>query len=266
MNVTSQKFRKPIELLGAICGGLLISIPAIPEAVVAQQLTSKVNPCPGIFYEEPYNNLAVMPQGCPPNALTQRLVAQGLLPSIQSGEQTGQGIGGETPGRTASSVLNPNPSIFNQPPYNRSQGTLQPEGSMTPSPAPSEQSPSPTPGMTSRTQPPQPSQRQAPTATIALANGRVSVKLVNDTAANVTYQVIGATPPRSLPGNSDVTLQGLIAPVTVTFQRDDRGFLTVTPQPSPQTGMLEVTFKETADVGQDRSAMRIESNGSVFLN
>jgi hypothetical protein len=262
MNVTSQKFRKSIELIGAICGGLLMSIPAIPQAAVAQQLTSKVNPCPGIFYEEPYNNLAVMPQGCPPNALTQRLVAQGLLPPTQSGEQTGQGIGGETPGRTASSVLNPNPSIFNQPPYNRSSGTSQPEGSTTPSPAPGEQSPSPSPGMTSTTQP----QRQAPNATIALANGRVSVKLVNNTAANVTYQVIGATPPRSLPGNSDVTLQGLIAPVTVTFQRDDRGFLTVTPQPSPQTGMLEVTFKETADVAQDRSAMRIESNGSVFLN
>jgi hypothetical protein len=90
--------------------------------------------------------------------------------------------------------------------------------------------------------------------------------LVNDTAANITYQVIGDTAPRSLQGKSDVTLQGLSAPVTVTFEREDGGQLTVTPQPSSEPGSLEVTFNEATDAAQGRSAMRIEPSGSVFLN
>ncbi len=114
--------------------------------------------------------------------------------------------------------------------------------------------------------PPAPEQRQAPSATITLANGKANIKLVNKTAAKVTYQVIGDTAPRSLNGKSDVMLQGLSAPLTVTFQREDRGLLTVTPQPSSQPGMLEVTFQEATDVGKDRGVMRIEKNGAVFLN
>jgi hypothetical protein len=91
--------------------------------------------------------------------------------------------------------------------------------------------------------------------------------LVNDTAANVTFQVIGDTGPRSLQGKSDVTLQGLRAPVTVTFEREDGGQLIVTPQTaSSEPGSLEVRFKEATDAAQGRSAMRIERNGSVFLN
>ncbi|MBD2562531.1 MULTISPECIES: hypothetical protein [Nostoc] len=222
MNMKSKKFRKSAELFGAICGGLLISLPAIPQ-VVAQESTPKVNPCPRIFYEEPHNSRVVVPQGCPPNALTQRLAAQGLLPvpATPSQDQTRLGVGGEAP------VSSPRASV---------------------------------------SQPPLPSQQQAPSITIALANGAVNIKLVNDTAANVTYQVIGDTAPRSLQGKSDVTLRGLNAPVTVTFQREDGGQLTVTPQPSSEAGNLAVTFNEATDPAQGRSAMRIEQNGSVFLN
>ena len=108
--------------------------------------------------------------------------------------------------------------------------------------------------------------RQAPNTTIALANGKVNIRLVNDTGANVTYEVIGDTAPRSLQGKSDVTLQNLSAPVTVTFQREDGGLLMVTPQASSEAGSLEVTFKEATDVRTDRRAIRIEPNGSVFLN
>ncbi|MEH1912353.1 hypothetical protein [Nostoc sp.] len=227
----SQKFRKSSELFGAICGGLLISLPAIPQAI-AQQSAPKVNPCPKIFYEEPHNNQVVVPPGCPPNAITQRLAAQGLLPVSA------------TPSQSQSQVPVP----------------TEP-GVTSPVPAPGDQNQQPIPEGDSSNQPP-----QTPIATIALNNGKVNVRFVNDTAANITYQVIGDTAPRSLQGKSDVILQALNAPVTVTFQRDDGGQLLVTPQTSSEPGSLEVKFNEATDAAQGRSAMRIEKNGSVFLN
>ncbi|MEH2452692.1 hypothetical protein [Nostoc sp.] len=234
-----QNFRKSAELFGAICGGLLISLPVIPQ-VVAQQSPPKVNPCPRIFYEEPHNNQVVVPPGCPPNARTKRLAAQGLLPvpATPSPEQTRLSVGGETPE----------------------------SGVTTPPPVPSEQTQQPSPGAVSNDQPQLLQPRQTPSATIALANGIVNIRLVNETAAKVTFQVIGDTAPRSLQGKSDVTLQGLKVPTTVTFERQDGGQLTVTPQPSSEPGSLEVTFKEATDATQGRSTMRIERNGSVFLN
>ncbi|MHC5832853.1 MAG: hypothetical protein ACYT04_96935, partial [Nostoc sp.] len=75
----------------------------------------------------------------------------------------------------------------------------------------------------------------------------VTIRFANDTAANIIYQVIGATAPRSLQGKSDVILQSLNAPITVTFQREDGGQLLVTPQPSSEPGSLEVKFNEATD-------------------
>ena len=288
MNMKFKNLRKSAELFGAMCGGLLITLPAIPQALaqqsvgqqsVGQQSTPKINPCPRVFYEEPHNSRVVVPQGCPPNALTQRLAAQGLLPASAnpSQEQTTLGVGGEAPQGIGSSTVNPNSSIGNQSPDNRSQNTLQPDGSTQPSTssepgvspttaAPANQTLTPGSRNTSTTQTPLPSQQQAPNTTIALANGTVNVRLINDTAANVTYQVIGDTAPRSLQGKSYVTLQRLQAPVTVTFEREDGGQLIVTPQPSSESGSLEVRFKEATNAAQGRSTMRIERNGSVFLN
>jgi hypothetical protein len=277
----SSKFLQPTEIFSAICGTLLITTSVIPQAVSAQQTTyqqpinqpnSKVNPCPKIFYEAPHNNQAIVPQGCPPNAFTQRLIEQGLLPQSNANtnpttEQTRLGVGGE-----AGSALNPNPRIFNEPPYNRSQRRLSTEGSSQPEttqPGVNPSTPTPrnqrlTPRESQLTPPP--SQRQRPIARIALANGKVNVRLVNDTVANITYEVIGDTAPRSLSGKSDVILQGLKAPVNITFQRQDGGLLQATPQPGRESGVLELRLKETTDVGQNRSALRIENNGSVFLN
>jgi hypothetical protein len=269
MKTNSQKFRKSAELVAAICGGLLMSFPAFAQTPVTQQpnsANSKVNPCPRIFYEPQYTNRVLVPQGCPPNALTQRMQAQGVLgansvPAKPSADQTRMGVGGETPSRTTNSGVNPNPGIFNEAPYRRSQQPSQTDSSTTsttPQSVPTQQD--------SVTQPSLREQGQTPVATVALANGNVNVRLVNDTAANVTYQVIGDTDQRSLEGKSDVVLQGLSAPVTVTFQRQDGGLLSVTPQTSSETGTLEVRFKETTDVAQDKKAMRIQSNGSVYLN
>ncbi|RCJ17560.1 hypothetical protein A6S26_30960 [Nostoc sp. ATCC 43529] len=238
----SPIFRKSAEFLGAICGGLLITLPAIPQAV-AQQSTPRVNPCPSIFYEEPHNSRVVVPQGCPPNALTQRLAAQGLLPvpATPSPDQARLGVGGEE------SPVPSQPGAIPPSPVPPTQGQVPPT--------------SPQPGATLPVKP-----AQTPNTTIALTNSRVDIKLVNDTAANVTYQVIGDTAPRLLRGKSSVTLQRVTVPVTVTFQREDGGQLTVTPQTSSEAGTLEVTFNETPDASQGRSALRIEQNGSVFFN
>ncbi|MEH2262329.1 hypothetical protein, partial [Nostoc sp.] len=187
------------------------------------------------------------------------------------------------------SPVPPGPSAMPSRPVPRGEGQMSPErpgpssmpprpvpgveGQMSPvPPGPSSMPPRPVPG--DRTQQPSPravssdqlQPRQTPRATIALTNGTVNIRLVNDTAANVTFQVIGDTAPRSLQGKSNVILQGLKAPVTVTFEREDRGQLLVTPQASSEPGSLEVRFNEATNAAQGRGAMRIELNGSVFLN
>ncbi|MBH8563698.1 hypothetical protein I8748_16115 [Nostoc sp. CENA67] len=283
MSINSQNMGKYAKLFGTICGGLLLSVPVIPRAVQAQQSTPstpKVNPCPKIFYEEPHNNRVLVPQGCPPNAFTQRQAAQGLLPTTPtaanpnpSPSQIQLGVGGEAP-QSATPGLNPCPKIYYEEPFNTRN--IVPQGCPPNSLSQQQQALSPNSSQVipvspsvSPTQPTQPSvlpPRQTPRTTIAFVNGKVNIKLINNTAANVTYEVIGDTAPRSLQGKSDVTLQNLTAPITVTFQRQDGGLLLVTPQPSSEPGMLEVTFQETTDIKADRRALRIEPNGSVYLN
>lgn len=112
--------------------------------------------------------------------------------------------------------------------------------------------------------PPAPEQLQPPSAIVIPTNGRLTVKLVNRTDATLAYQVIGDTQERTLPGRTNVTLQALKTPRTITFYRQDRGLLRVRPQPSP--GLLTVTFTETTDLGVDKNVMMIQENGSVYLN
>ncbi|MHC5765221.1 MAG: hypothetical protein ACYTXI_06245 [Nostoc sp.] len=225
MNMKSQNFRKSSKLFGALCGGLLISLPAIPQAL-AQESTVKVNPRPSIFSEPPYNR-------------------------------------SQSPVSPKSGVIPPRPV----PPAEGQLSPIPPQPGARPlRPIPGDRTQEPSPPTVSNDQQPLVEPRQAPSATIALTNGMVNIRLVNDTAAKITFQVIGDTAPRSLEGKSDVTLQALKAPVTVTFERQDGGQLIVTPQGSSEPGSLEVTFKEATNAAQGRSAMRIERNGSVFLN
>lgn len=114
-------------------------------------------------------------------------------------------------------------------------------------------------------QPPLPEQQQPPSTTVVLNQGKVSIKLVNHTGAKITYQAIGNTAPRSLPGKSDVTLKDLVAPITVTFKRDDGGLLNATGR-SLTPGVLELTLDATTDLGIDKQSMQIQPTGDVFLN
>jgi hypothetical protein len=258
------------KIFGAICGGLLIGVPVLLQAASAQQPIPKVNPCPSIFYEEPHNNRVLVPQGCPPNALTRRLAAQGLLPPITPPLTQSPGMGGEAP-QSRTGGVNPCPRIYYEEPFNSRnvvpQGCppnaltqqlqargINPEQMIPPRPP------------VSVTQPPLPREQQQPSAKIALVNNQVNIRLINDTGAEVTYEVVGDTPPRSLEGKSNVMLRGLNAPVTLTLYRNDGGLIQVIPQPTSTQGMLEVRLDETTNVGQDKGTVRIQEDGTVFLN
>lgn len=315
MKSNSQKLRKYAGLLGAVCGGLLISTPAISQRADAQQPmsrptrqpSSQVNPCPSIYYEEPHNNQVLVPQGCPPNALTRTLEAQGTLPvpttpgpatqvpASPTPDQIRLGVGGEAP-MTSTPGVNPCPGVFYEEPHNNQVAVPQgcPPNAFTQQQqpqqpgVPSSQAVPTRPGMTETqqqplsqqqgmtetqqqpgmigTQPPLPEQQQAASTRIALVDGRVNVKLINETGAEVTYQIVGDTAPRSLEGQSDEMLTNLQAPVTMTFFREDGGLLEATPQPSAESGMMEVRLNETTDVTRDTNTIQIQNDGTVLLN
>lgn len=69
MNFTT---RLTVKSFGIILGSLtgIVAFSSISTAAP----TPEVNPCPGIYYQEPYNRLVVVPQGCPPNAMMTQLV------------------------------------------------------------------------------------------------------------------------------------------------------------------------------------------------
>lgn len=231
MDKKYQKIRQQAGLLGAI-GGMLVGLPAIAVPRIEAELPlSQTNPNPSILNEPPYNR------------------------------------------GSSTSPLNPSPGIFNEPPYNRRPGSSPSNpGAVPSSPATLEQVPSPgtlpstPPAPGSVLQPPLPEQRQSPSAMVMPMNGKVSIRLVNKTGANITYQVIGDTNQRSLQGKSNVNLLDLSPPMTLTFKRNDGGLLMVSPQASSQRGMLEVTFTETTDLTTDRTTMTVQKTGAVFLN
>ena len=121
------------------------------------------------------------------------------------------------------------------------------------------------PPLTDPVAPPLPEQQKPPVAKVVPVDGKVNVKLVNQTYTNITYQAVGDTKPRTLAGRSDVTLKDLKTPVNITFQRPDRGLLRVSPQ-SPEAGLLEVSLVEATNLSADSIAMTIQENGDVLLN
>jgi hypothetical protein len=66
------------RILGMLCGGLALGVPI--ELFASSASASPLNPCPAIYYEEPFNTMYAVPQGCPPNAATQRLLQQQGVP------------------------------------------------------------------------------------------------------------------------------------------------------------------------------------------
>ena len=220
--------RKQAGLVKTMCASLLI-VPAIFSASVA---------------------LARLP-----------LEADNPLSQVPSSDSSNQ-----APSNTSTSPLNPRPSIFNEPPYNRSQSTSPTDSNAAPI-----TQPLPNSGVTPTTEitpgaitPPLPEQ-QTPSAIATPVDGKINIKLINTTNAVVSYQVIGDTNQRFLSGDSNVTLQNIKTPVTVTFRRQDNGLLKVSPQATSE-GLLEVTLDEATSLNEDTSTMIVQQDGRVLLN
>jgi hypothetical protein len=280
MNKSNKKLRKFAEIISVICGGLLISLPGIPQTVTAQQTTAqqttpRVNPCPRIFYEEPHNNRVLVPQGCPPNAFTQKQGIQGQtsirnVPASPSASQIQQDVGGEGSSSnsqssiiqsgqgTSTSSQSQSYSTSVQRSQDETNPANEPTGGYTSGKLSNSESSTVTPSLRE--------QGQTAIAMVMPINGKVTVRLVNQTGAQINYQAIGDTAPRSLQSKSDVTLQGLRTPTTVTFRRQDGGLLMVTAVGSSNQGVLELTLRETVDFAMDKTTVTIEQNGAAYLN
>ncbi|MEP0801498.1 hypothetical protein [Funiculus sociatus] len=214
----NSKSQKSVELVGAICGTLLIGLPAIPLAASAMPV-SKVNPCPGIYYEEPFNRTHLAPQGCPPNAAAQRVQIGGI------------------PNRAVTTGR----EVFMEP--------------LTPAPAP-----------VGVIQPPLPETSSNAIAVVTPINGKVDVKLKNNTNAIISYEAIGHTQRRFIQGGEEIVLQDLPTPVTITTVRQDKGLVDVAPISTSQAGMLMISLDESRNLDDNLGALRIQRDGQVFLN
>jgi hypothetical protein len=210
MNQHNRINLKNVGLIQTICGGLLLGIPVISLAAAAQ--TDVTNPCPSIFYEEPFSSRVAAPQGCPANDFT-RMGGQDTTP--------------RTP------VVIPDPAQQGQ--------------------------------STSPSTPPLPETVQNAIATVIPTNGTVNVRLINNTNVLITYQALGYTERRILAPEAEYTMLDLPAPVTITAERQDDGFLTAMPMSSRQQGLLEVALDEDYTTRDNAAGtLRIEEDGQVY--
>ncbi|MGG6265553.1 hypothetical protein ACQ4M3_06055 [Leptolyngbya sp. AN03gr2] len=244
---------KNSSLLGGVFSGLILGVPLISTAALATP-NPRVNPCPSVYYEEPYNSRLIVPQTCPPNAITQ-FIRQN--PSALN-RATG-GVGSDLPGRnltpnrivpsdapTTPGTVGQRPSVFSEAPYNRN-----PPG--TP--------------MTLPVQPPLPEQRSQPVASVVPSNGTINVRVKNETNAIVTYEAVQYTQRRVLRPGEEAVLQNLPVPVTVTFVRQDNGFVEVIPVTTPEQGILSLQLDEDRNpLDSNQGVIRVQRNGQVFLN
>jgi hypothetical protein len=189
-------------LLSSLTGLLSIAAPALAD-------TTSTNPCPLVYYEEPYNSLYVLPAACPPNAAT-------------------RSVSGQSQPSTQLPVLVPGAIPMT---------TLQP---LLPSVEP------------------------APIGTVQLQAGRVNVQLKNMTNTSITYQALGHTQQRTLMAKTDLVLQDLPAPVTLTFLRPDAGFIRVTMASDAGSGVLVLMLDEATGLSNSQTSARVQSNGNVL--
>ncbi|MEC4818829.1 MAG: hypothetical protein SAK29_36975 [Scytonema sp. PMC 1069.18] len=238
MNRHFQSLSKSVKFLGAMGGGILVSLLVIPQQAGAQlRSTPGVNPCPSVFYEQPHNYRVLVPQGCPANAYTQQQINLGRLPAANYGtysanptpEQVRRGVGGEYPSTTG---------VYRQP-------VVSPRNQVRTIPAPET--------------------RQNAIAYVSPTNGQVSVRLKNDTNVGINYEAIGYTERRVLQPGQEVVLRNLPVPVSITTVRLDDGFVQVLPT-STESGVIGFTLDEQRNVDDNQGVIRIQQDGQVFLN
>jgi hypothetical protein len=288
MNSRHQGFKQNLGLVSAICGSLIVSLPAIAQTTPN---ATPISPADRERICTEYMNMNRNQTGTTGSTAgttnkpgttgrtggtTNQAGTTGRTGGTTNQAGTTGRTGTDTTGTTAGSDRTAMENMsaeeldrlcanMNQPGINQNvPGTLRQTNPQTnpsnPTTAPSRQRRS------SRIVPPTPEQQQAASARIRPVNGRIALRLVNETGANITYQIIGDSNERSLPGRSYVTLQTLLTPTTITFYRPDYGLLMARPRTTAQPGMLEVRFAPTTDLGMDKNALTIEPTGAVFLN
>ena len=92
------------------------------------------------------------------------------------------------------------------------------------------------------------------------------MKLKNNTNAFISYQALGYTERRFLVAGEEIILRDLPTPVTITTVRQDKGLLDVVPISTSEGGMLEVSLDESTNLADNLGALRIQTDGQVFLN
>lgn len=109
-----------------------------------------------------------------------------------------------------------------------------------------------------------------PNTAIAVVNpkeGKVKVKLKNDTNTPIIYQVIEHTEKRYIQAREEITLQDLPTPVTITIRRDDGGFIKVIPKSKfSQEEVLSLSLDESKEFTDNQGALRIRRDGQVLFN
>ncbi|HHP7244282.1 MAG TPA: hypothetical protein ACFE0H_06315 [Elainellaceae cyanobacterium] len=70
----------PVGLFGIVSSGVLI-YPMTATRANADSRIAQINPCPSLYYEEPFNSNIPAPPSCPPNAVGNRDFAE---PEIQN--------------------------------------------------------------------------------------------------------------------------------------------------------------------------------------
>lgn len=263
-----SKPTKATRVLSNVFGGLLFALPATPLVAEAQQFSPVLNPCPKIYYEEPFNSRNLVPEGCPANEATQRLRAAGTADPLTLNQQPSDTVAGQrSPGlpganRTPKAIVPADaPTTPAQVVPTPGQPGITVRGNM-----PATTNPPGTP-TTLPVKPPLPENRSQAVAKVMPMNGNVSVRLKNNTNAIVTYEAVGYTQRRVLPGGQETVLQNLPVPVTVTFVRQDKGFVEILPVSASTDGVLEVGLSEdTSPLDSNQGVLRIQRDGQVFLN
>ncbi|MCY7286593.1 MAG: hypothetical protein LH679_24885 [Cyanobacteria bacterium CAN_BIN43] len=105
-----------------------------------------------------------------------------------------------------------------------------------------------------------------PDSAMTPVNGKVSIQFINETGADIEYQVVGDTGYRTLAGDGEMILKDLPVATSLTFRRKDSGLLRVQFRADDPTGTIVVRVSATTDFALDRTTLYIDQQGMIFFN
>jgi hypothetical protein len=105
-----------------------------------------------------------------------------------------------------------------------------------------------------------------PDSAMTPVNGKVSIQFINETGADIEYQVVGDTEYRTLAGGGEMLLKELPVATSLTFRRKDSGLLQVQFRADDPPGTIVVRVSATDDFALDRTTLYIDQKGMIFFN